>query len=411
MPSTLFSPNPFALAQLLLPQGQLRDYNSWDEAQALLAEAFRVKADMIFDGDKATPPVFQLFRDCMDEYKGAQALATLLQQPAAQKAIKVFGQAAMQKVLPFLVPVTDSAFAKPGAAPSGPNEIAGFDTLGAFVDGGASYLDPRQGMVADCYLISSMISAAWSQPARWQKYLDKVCLHGPAGESYRFDFILDDDSLCPAFDVPPWVPVSASDQPCFARSSEVREAWPALVEKAFVLQRCARAPDDPMPADYQHIGVHRLFPAEACHMLIGGTGDFETSMPDRPLVPFLRDRCPVGSPRLVTVQPTMATTHTEFDVDSMKAKGLTWDSTGLVFGHAYAVLGLMKQGDTEYVVLRNPHGVSKTGVSGYAKEAWVPGAGANGEPTVQLDQNGVFGLPVDWFEACFGRVDWVDVQG
>ncbi len=406
----MWSPNPFVIAQLLLPSGRGRDYSTWVDAKALLEQAFQTKLEMVFDPDGSSAPAWQPFRDFIEQFRSPHTLdaimAAIKQQPLGKAAIKKYGEHAIQQVLPFLVPVSDATFTRPGTYAAQPRDIAIYKSIGAFVNSGASYLDPRQGMVADCYLISSMISLAWAQPKRWQKYLDNACSHDATDERYRFKFTLEDnEEPCPAFDVQPWVPVDESNQPYFAGSSDAGEAWPALVEKAFVMQRRNRASEDPVPADYQFVGddLHRLYPKHACRMLIGGSGDFETN-----------DHCPLLTPfvkcdeRGVTLPPTMATSH-DVAVTAMTDKGLSWGNTGLVSGHAYAVLGMMKQRNVEYVVLRNPHGVSNNTITKYAHEAWEPGPGENGVATVVLNEGGVFAIPVDWFEACFFRVDWVDV--
>jgi hypothetical protein len=138
-------------------------------------------------------------------------------------------------------------------------------------------------------------------------------------------------------------------------------------------------------------------------MLVGGTGDSMANEVTGGKAPShtVRLRCDPG--RLVTSQPTMAWT---WETTALMGH-LGWTKTGLIANHAYAVLGMMRQKGTDYVVLRNPHGVSVPRPEGYASGTWQPGTGDHGTAQVDLDKHGVFAINTKWFDKCFDTVGWV----
>jgi hypothetical protein len=435
----MWAPNPFAIAQLLLPEQRAAEFKdaSWSKSNRLVDEAFAIKMETMFAPVSGVPPGLQVLREFMKQFQEPRPLDEIVGAIRGQRLGRAlidggFGEDKLRLVLPFLVPVSDSTFGRPGARDSQPGQVGIYKPLGSFMNGNPSYLDPKQGMAADCYLISSMIALAWAVPDKWRQLLDKARAEAAADERYRFQMcdVLDDDGRNYApFDVQPWVPVHKPSDPSSDPSS-VRAyfagpskpdgpAWPAVVEKAFVMafamQQRSLAVEDPAPWHYQWISeVHkRPFPYHACRALIGGDAEFraKASTPALPLLDPLWGPSPEPESavdfdvRGVTVHPTMASTQDQ--TDDMATMGLDWHTAGLHDSHAYALLGRMTQRDADYVVLRNPWGTSDDKNPAYAQDAWRPGPGPNGMDTVVLNQAGVFAIPVRWFEACFSRVDFV----
>ena len=92
----------------------------------------------------------------------------------------------------------------------------------------------------------------------------------------------------------------------------------------------------------------------------------------------------------------------------LPADGLDWVASTLVEAHAYAVLGLMSNNNTNFVVLRNPFGHNPP-VPDSPTGQWTEGATRNGGSPVSLDANGVFAISEQRFNDFFNAVDWVEL--
>ena len=99
--------------------------------------------------------------------------------------------------------------------------------------GGASFLDPIQGGIADCYLISSLIALAWVQPVSWGALIDGATVAGAGVTKFQFAFFPPTS----AFQTPGDIPFDDQGRQCFARSVDLTEGWASIVEKAYVMQR------------------------------------------------------------------------------------------------------------------------------------------------------------------------------
>jgi hypothetical protein len=415
----MWSPNPLAIAQLLLgenvPAGNL---------QELLEQAFAVKEQAaIFDWAGSVAPRFELFQQLADAFSTPQNLAIVLEHPLVVQALEQYHLDPMKRVLPFLVPIADALFTSPGAAaPAHGVTIAGeYRDIGALTLDGASFMDPKQGAVADCYLISAMIALAWTEPEKWDKSVRAHKIAAASGLRYQFQFFSGATTRDPSFEVGPMVPMKADihnkmlvdresrPMPYYASSSRPGEAWPAIIEKAYVMQSRHLGHLDPSAADYQLIGDYGREPQVACRMLVGGTCHWhanDISHLTPPLSQTVRANCVPRCDDSATIHPTMAWTWE--NVRNMHPLG--WTSTGLFANHAYAVLGLMKQNDKDYVVLRNPHGDNVQRPDCYAKDEWSARAGEGGVTRVPLNDGGVFAIRADWFDICFDKVGWVELQ-
>ena len=159
MPKRTWSPNPYAIAQLLL--GKSVDVQDWGSAGRLLEDGFKIKRVVLFDPDGSHPPRFDLFQTIADQSEKQVSFQVAWQDPLVKMARDIYGDDAVRRVLPFLIPIDDTAFRKPGVSAGSPGEFVGdYRPIDQFIVDGASFLDPIQGSIADCYLVSSLISLA-----------------------------------------------------------------------------------------------------------------------------------------------------------------------------------------------------------------------------------------------------------
>jgi hypothetical protein len=397
-----FSPNPYAVAERLL--GKNVDVGDWAAQAQSLENAFNTKRTLLFDPDGNNPSRFALFQSIASQVGKAANFDALWQLPLVQQAREIYGDEPMRRVLPLLVPIADAAFKAPGTEFAGGTFVGEYRPVDQFIVNGTSFLDPVQGGIADCYLISSLISLAWVQQASWRALIDGATVAGAGVSRFRFSFFENSTARLPAFQAPGDVPFDNQNRPCFARSEDPHEGWVSIVEKAYVMQRSGSLNTDPTPADYLMVGKNGVLPDEACQMLVGGTAKRERNLELETLTPWhsFPDRCDRG----IAQVPTMAWTWLE----PSHLRNLSFGQTGLIPNHAYAVLGTATFDGKSFMMLRNPHGVSATGEAQppeYPQGTWAPGAGDSAAPVVRLNELGVFGLPMDWFNICFDALGWV----
>jgi len=406
-----WSVNPVALAELILGEDLFLEKapNSFEGA---LQQAFGTKLDAIFEADGGTPARLDLFQALAASVSEAQDLAAIQQLRPVQDAIKTLVASGykgdlIQHIMLYLLPVKDAIFARPnGRNTAGAGIVVGsWRAIAAtdYVEGDISFLDPRQGICADCYLISAMIALAWSRPAEWTARVKET-----SGE-YRYTFITE--QLREVREVKPLLPLDTRGKLLYARSSTGKaEAWPGMFEKAYVayVNSTLEVSDEPTPASYKKIDLGE--PQDACRALLGGVPKTERALGGPPLSDHVKARCGYPSDtRGVTKVPTMAWTVSEARIEANPS--LKWKDTGLRSNHAYAVLGIMET-DQEYVVLRDPWGWVRPS-AGHAKEdSWTPGRGASGAEQVKLhnvlEAKGVFALRRDLFDTAFQAIGWVE---
>ncbi|MFN7434366.1 MAG: C2 family cysteine protease, partial [Betaproteobacteria bacterium] len=126
------------------------------------------------------------------------------------------------------------------------------------------FLDPVQGNVPDCGLMSALIASAFVDPDALRQRLagSGFSAQRPAHALPFFAADRPTEVL-----VQTEFPVTAADGPIYARSAEGRESWPALIEKAYamwsaspVISWSAATPDvdNIDAATYQVIGHQSL---------------------------------------------------------------------------------------------------------------------------------------------------------
>lgn len=415
-------PNPYALAQVLADELDLESLYSanGDAADQLLSKAFQSQ-----DKGKTLADVLGLFHQLAEAVKRPMSIEEVMNLAQAKRAVEAFDLETIRLLLPYLVPILDAEFAPSGGGgPSGSSVPSWFADSGQLMIDNASYLDPIQGAVGNCYLISAMISLAWCKLALWQARMGSAGFDPPTERSFQWQFHNGEGAKQGLVKVSGRIPIAGKKTPRYAKSLS-GESWPGLVEKAYVVKARPAGPSsvEPTPADYQMIdrnappqGIDRnatpqgidlnTTPQGACQSLVGGKKDglildFEEGRKIFTREGKLGTRAGGMSSSGVISKPAMAWTRSDIGVTDSKI----WEKTGLWPSHAYAVLGVMGDPDRlEHVVLRNPHGVATETRDGYAKGIWNAG-----ERPVELNQHGVFAITPELFYKHFGDIGWVDV--
>jgi calpain family cysteine protease len=403
------SPNPFALAERILDKPL--SAMDWSTAQAYLREAYNVDPVQLFDWVNDQRPLMELVQELSAGVTSPKTLAEVMQLPIVKQLQQLFklSDEALRRLLPYVVPLADVDFAPPGAGVGGahPQGSAGtYHAAGPIITGDVSYLDPKQGSVADCYLVSSMISLAWAAKAAWTQRIRNAWHEAPA-RGMDIAFFATKATSFPAVKVSEFLPDDANGK-TFTIGRDGTEAWPGIVEKAFVVQQSSPA-KEPTPANYQSIN-NDMEPQDACAMLLASVkhkrGEPNSAMPKRSAT--VQERCDA---RGVTTVPTMAWTYPP----KSKTGGVDLapefkpSLMGLHRDHAYAVLGTM-QGTSSagvagtYIVLRNPWGTAPQPAT-FAVGTW--GKNDNGREDVMLNNDGVFAVEQSVFDVCCMTVGWV----
>jgi hypothetical protein len=379
-----WAPNPYAIAQLLLDVLDIEPVYeaSGEGADNFLRRAFNAK------GEKTTlAEAVQLFQKLAVAVDRPMSTAQVLELAEAKRIARLFAVEQIRRVLPYLVLLSDAEFAP-----------TWFRDAGQLMIDEASYLDPIQGAVSDCYLISAMIALAWVKPPSWEAGLRSARFSPPEESSFEWRFHNDRGRERSPVKISARIPVNAKKKPRYARSAS-GESWPSMLEKAYVMKmRGADAKEaEPTLADYQAIEKQGSTPPVACQVLAGGLlgGEILDSASDAKL--FSPGRTGPVKTSGVVRRPVMAWTKDDIGVKDRKV----WEKTGLWPNHAYAVLGVMP---SKHIVLRNPHGVATTVRRGYATGEWQP---ADRDP-VELNKNGVFAISPALFFKHFEDMGWVE---
>ncbi|MEO8187121.1 MAG: C2 family cysteine protease [Burkholderiaceae bacterium] len=391
-----WAPNPYAIAQLLLDTLDIESVyeSSGDAADKFLLGAFNVR------GEQTTlTEAVELFRQLAVIVGRPMSMAEVLQLAEAKQLAQVFAVEQLQRVLPYLVPLKDAEF-QPFENVPNPNGQSGrtwFGDAGQLVMDNASYLDPVQGAVSNCYLISAMIALAWTKPPSWEAGLRSTRFNPPEEASFEWRFHSDRGRERSPVKISGRIPMNAREKPRYARSAS-GESWPGMLEKAYVMKmRAADAKGkEPTLADYQAIERKGSTPPRACQVLAGGVvgGEILDTASD---IKLFSPRAGLVKTSGVVRRPVMAWTKDDIGVKDRKV----WEKTGLWPNHAYALLGVMP---SKHIVLRNPHGVATTARRGYATGEWQP---VDRDP-VELNKNGVFAISPALFFKHFEDMGWVE---
>lgn len=393
-----WSPNPYAIAQLLsgeLDDGHLHKTSGRD-ADNFLRQA------LLRNDVRTIDQAFARFRQLAATLDQPDVLAEKIKQPLVAEVARLYGDEPVQRALYYLLPITDAIFARAAGSGSVNAIDAWYADANQLLQSDASFLDPVQGYVGDCYLISAMIALAWTKSDALAARLRGAGFAPPEQRTFAWQFHNDEGAERGRKTVSGRIPVTGQ-MPRYARSASAGESWPSLIEKAYVVQVHPPTSDsgEPSPADYQSID-RKTTPPLACQSLAGGEIGGETLNTPRGEEVFAEhnqfgEPGPLHTASGVMSKPVMAWTRDDIGGDSQ-----LWEQTGLWPGHAYAVLGVMSTG---HIVLRNPHGIATQEREGYARGTWNAD-----RQSVELNKNGVFAISRALFFKNFGDIGWVDLE-
>jgi len=385
-----WAPNPYSIAELLVDD---LDIDTLFDAEGHSVDQKLRDALQLQDKRRATDAL-QLFQQIAQSVKRPTSISEVMALESVRKAAELYGKDNIERLLPYLVPVADVLFAASESAPLPASAPTWFKEAGPLLVDDVSYLDPIQGAVGDCYLISALIALAWSKPEFWSTRLGSSRFDPPSQKTFQWQFHGDDSGGRREIKTTGRVPVAGKNRPRFARTASA-ESWPALIEKAWVVRaRAGTDTTEPSHSDYQAI-ERGATPPNACEMLVGGKvkGRILNTLDGAKV--FSDDEA-LHSASGVMQHPVMAWTKEDIAVEYPEV----WEMTGLWPNHAYAVLGVMP---SKHVVLRNPHGVPTEQKAGYAEGPWQ----VDGREDVKLNKNGVFAISPELFYQNFENIGWV----
>ena len=274
-----------------------------------------------------------------------------------------------------------------GWTPPGAHWASGGD----FFKETAEFFDPVQGAVANCYYIAALSAIAWATPFRIAHLTRATGANQPQFNDL-INFYTPDSggALDKAIQVSEAVPLTASDDFIYCRSSEVNETWPAIYEKAFAKLKTGTASDMP---DITQTGWGDCVWATA--QLNGGTRRYwnTASRSADDLWNLLRSNC--LSYR--TFNPLTAWTYSSGD---SSPDHVDYNSAHVVGSHCYTVLGWAYRDCRRWIVLRNPWGnteaiasVLDATISMYDVSWW--------RPITLKNNDGVFAMEISAFKKYF----------
>lgn len=257
--------------------------------------------------------------------------------------------------------------------------------------------DPEQGASTNSWLIAALFSCFWADPSSINRatrvhphnehdnnnngqnrneHVLRVRLHDKGGHN---------NARTETVEVNYEIPITNSDsEPVYARASDRADIWPCLYEKAFAkwISGGHSRPDITT--------THSGDPIKAMAQINGREPQYWRNEKHKAedLLGVVRSNCVNNR----TINPMAAFTH---------ATGHQYRGSNLVANHAYSVLGYAVVGDRQYVVLRNPWGVTEPqGLTSYPgllnrldPEMW--------QPAELLDQGGLFALETRAFQEAF----------
>ena len=275
----------------------------------------------------------------------------------------------------------------PGWTPPGGH----WATAGDFFYETAEFFDPVQGAVANCYYIAALSAVAWATPFRLAHLTRATGVNQPQFND-QISFYKPDSGgvLDKAIQVTEAVPLTASDDFIYCRSSESGETWPAIYEKAFAKLKTGTATDMP---DITKTAWGDCVWATA--QLNGGARHYydTASRSADDLWTLLRSNC--LSYR--TFNPMTAWTYSSGDASP---DHVDYSGAHVVGSHCYTVLGWAYRNCQRWIVLRNPWGyfeatasVLDATVSMFDVSWW--------RPITLKNNDGVFAMEISAFKKYF----------
>jgi hypothetical protein len=253
--------------------------------------------------------------------------------------------------------------------------------------------DPVQGAIGNSWLIAGIFSVFWADPSAINRRTQFPNQPGQDQDEKKRVFAVkfydkggDNNAPTATVEVNYEIPVNNSDnEPIYCHASDGCEIWPMLYEKAFAKWVTGTSSDRPDITQ-----IHNGDPIKAMAQINGKDPQyfFTDRHSTHDLVGLVRS-CSVN---FKTINPMCAYTY---------ASGNMYRGSNLVANHAYSVLGWSVFGQHQYLILRNPWGVTEpvslTSYQGLVTqvepEFWPPAA--------LLGSGGVFALEASAFKEYF----------
>jgi hypothetical protein len=271
---------------------------------------------------------------------------------------------------------------------------------GQFFNKAANYFDPVQGSVANCYLIAALASVAWARPYQIahrtrssgtvnEEFLCMIRLHqaGNAGGK---------NAATADVEVSERLPVStSSSNVVYCRSSQPGEIWPGVYEKAFAKWITGNTTDKPdITATAWGSPVRAVRQLTNEHNV---TSHATSSRTAEQLWQFVRGQ----SLSRKTVHPMVAWTYGSSDA---APDDITYSSATVAAAHAYSVLGWFFKNDRQYIVLRNPWGITSGSASDYTLSGQWLARHVDWWKPITMGASGVFAIEAATFKKYFAGI-------
>lgn len=258
---------------------------------------------------------------------------------------------------------------------------------GNFFNDVTEYNDPIQGAVANCYFIAAIAAIAWASP---YTIAHKVRATG-TGETDRTNAIQfytkggGKDAATKQIEVTDNTIIDTYNNPVYCRSNDAGEIWPAVYEKAFA-KWINNTSDDKPDISKTAFGDS----VKAVAQLTNKTPYYYNTANRTALDLFgvVRE----NSMSYKTFNPMVAWTY---------GSGKDYTGSNIVGNHAYTVLGWSTFNNKNYIILRNPWGVTEpNGLNSYQGLVSFFD-GSFWRPINMIGNDGVFALEINAFKIYF----------
>jgi hypothetical protein len=388
--------NPYALGELIAQRNI--DWDKVVEPEKLLSEILKVDKDVIFDiKNPILSPQLEIQGDGnfkqLTDVEAEKRLKSFLGIRAASTSPRILSSGlrlnpAIESKISELFFSSSVQVSSSGTAWA-PADKEWIDKGDYFEDVG-ELTDPIQGALGDCYFIAALSSVVWARPYAIVNMIRPSGWGDEESPIHLVNFYKDGTGSPQAVEVSEKVPVAKTSHTwAYARSLDISEIWPAVMEKAYAKWRTGNTTDFP-----NYPAIAGGDPVMACAQIIRGTRTYKatSSTNSTDLYTFVR----ANSLSRRTVNPMVAWTY------GSQPAGTNYASAKVVANHAYSVLGWDYSSGEEYVVLRNPWGTHHATLdtrggtwSAHQVSHWAP---------VPLNANGVFSMKVSTFRQYFAGI-------
>ncbi|WP_420629633.1 C2 family cysteine protease [Candidatus Leptofilum sp.] len=262
---------------------------------------------------------------------------------------------------------------------------------GRFFNETAEFFDPIQGAVANCYYIAALSAVAWAMP-KHIKHMTRATGLGQEQFTNAVNFYKPDSNgtLDKEIEVTERVPLNASGNFIYARSSEAGEIWPAVYEKAYAKLATGTSGDQP---DITATAWGDCVWATA--QLTGGKRHYynTTNYSSDELWNLVR----ANSLSRRTFNPMTSWTYSS---GTASKKKIVYGDANIVASHCYTVLGWEYRNDRKYIILRNPWGQTEATVQTLNGTVWLYDI-SWWRPITMADIDGTFAIEASAFKTYF----------